>query len=85
MMSPVFQQKLFLEMLFLQIRGETLKFSSPKKKEHEIKEKSLLKDMETLEAMEEFCALSNDLLDDKKEQLEILRKKRLKVKVKDVA
>ena len=57
---------------------ETIKYSSLRKKEYEKKEKLLLKDIETLEAMEDFCAMGSDLLEDKKQQLEILRKEKVK-------
>ena len=71
----------FLETLFMRIRGETIKYSSLKKKDYEIKEKLLLKDIEMLEAMDDFCAMDNDLIENKKQQLEVLRKKRSKVKL----
>ena len=64
----------FLETLFMWIRGETIKYSSLKKKDYEIKEKLLLKNTEMLEAMDDFCAMDNDLIENK-QQLEVLRKK----------
>ena len=77
------QPETILEMLFMRIRGETIKYSSLRKKEYEKKEKSLLKDIETLETMEDFCAMGSDLLEDKKQQLEILRKEKVKLQGQD--
>ena len=65
---------LFLEMVFLKIRGETIKFSSYKKKNERRLEKQLLEDIEQIENME---VLNFQLLADKKLALESLREKRI--------
>ena len=57
----------FLDVLFLRIRGETIKFSTTRKKLIIQLEKTLLKDIETLEASESQS--NTDLLEDKKKFL----------------
>ena len=65
----------FLELLYLRIRGESIKFASIKKKQIDIQEKTLKKDIESLESN----PLPNQqLLDDKKQELEKLRDYKLK-------
>ena len=65
---------LFLEMIFLKIRGETIKFSSFLKKNERTMEKQLIKDIEDIEKME---VINFELLSDKKSSLEALRGKRI--------
>ena len=66
----------FLEALFLRIRGETIKFSTTRKKLIIQLEKTLLNDIETLEASESQS--NTDLLEDKKKELEEIRNNKLK-------
>ena len=67
----------FLEMLLLRIRGETIKFATFAKKNIS-KEKELIKDIEYLERNIE-CQLHNlNLLSDKKADLEKLRESKIK-------
>ena len=65
---------LFLELLFLRIRGETIKFSSSQKKQDNLKEKKLLQDIEHLEITN---TKNLQLLSDKKTELEDIRNVRL--------
>ena len=65
---------LFLELLFLRIRGETIKFSSSQKKQDNLKEKNLLQDIEHLEVTN---SKKLQLLSDKKTELEDIRNVRL--------
>ena len=69
---------LFLETLLLRVRGETIKFSSNRKKKQDKLEKDLLKDIESLENNENTFTESSDLLEDKKSELEDLRKAKVK-------
>ena len=66
----------FLEALFLRIRGETIKFSTTKKRISTLIEKNLLKDIETLEASE--LQSNFELLQDKKKELQDIRDNKLK-------
>ena len=65
---------LFLEMVFLKIRGETITFSSFKKKNDQKLEMQLLEDIEQIENME---VVNFQLLSDKILALERLREKRI--------
>ena len=65
---------IFLETLFLQIRGETIKFSSILKKRQLFEEKQLLRDIEHLERTE---SLNINLLSDKRAALETIREERI--------
>ena len=66
----------FLEMLFLRIRGETIKFASTLKKKQNSHEKTLLQGISNLETT--AMGQSNScLLEDKKLNLRILEKKKL--------
>ena len=63
----------FLEVLFLRIQGETIKFATNKKKQTYLKEKRLLEDIKTLE--NSSVSQSNmTLLADKQGELENIRK-----------
>ena len=62
---------LFLEMLYLRIRGETIKFGSLLKKNNNRREKELIKDIALLELQNDPLSSSNLL--DKKQELESLR------------
>ena len=66
-----------MEIIFLQIRGETIKFASYLKKQTHMEEKSLIVDIENLES---FLDKQNytSILKDKKLELENLRKNEIK-------
>ena len=67
--------QLFLETLFIELRGKSISYSSYIKKQEGQKEKELLRNIETLEAN-----LTNNNLnqvEDLKEQLKTLRKKKM--------
>ena len=67
----------FLEMLFLRIRGETIKFASTLKKKQNLHEKTLLQDISNLETT--GMGQSNScLLEDKKIEFENLRKEKVR-------
>ena len=66
---------LFLETLYMRIRGESIKFASNLKKMNDSQEKELKKDIEILESK---SSLSREILDDKKQELEKLREHKLK-------
>ena len=68
----IIEPDLFLEALFLRIRGETIKFASIKKKSACRLEKQLITDIETLEIKDP----NSTLLLDKKAELEKLRAKK---------
>ena len=70
---------LFLEMLYLRIRGETIKFASLLKKNNNRREQELIKDIEILESQNDSLDSSNLL--DKKQELESLRAVRVQVKL----
>ena len=65
----------FLEMLYLRIRGESIKFASVCKKNLGTKEKNLKDDIEILE---KTPFQNQELLDDKKQELEKLREHKLR-------
>ena len=65
---------LYLEILFLRIRGEAIKFSSMQKKRDNLKENSLLQDIEHLEVT---TNTNLQLLSDTKVELENIRNERL--------
>ena len=66
----------FLEILFLRIHRETIKFSTTRKKLSIQLENTLLNDIETLEASE--SQLNTDLIEDKKKELDEIRNNKLK-------
>ena len=66
----------FLEMLFLRIRGETIKFSSYLNKKQKLLEKNLKNDIDWLESNSNQSNIS--LLEDKKTELENIRKDKIK-------
>ena len=67
---------LFLETLFLRIRGESIKFASHLKKNNYLQEKQLLKDISVLE--QNLDSETNvNLLEEKKSVLENIRKQRI--------
>ena len=69
----------FLELLLLSVRGETIKFSSYLAKQRNKTEIQLISDIENLEKMTNVNNnLNHDLLSDKKVELEKLREYRLK-------
>ena len=65
---------LFLEMLFLRIRGDTIKYASSLKKHNKTKEDQLLKDIAYLESQLDNNSHNYQLLMDKQLELENLRK-----------
>ena len=65
---------LFLEMLFLRIRGDTIKYASSLKKHNKTKEDQLLKDIAYLESQLDNNSHNYQLLIDKQLELENLRK-----------
>ena len=54
------EDDLFLEMLLLRIRGETIRYSAFQKQKQSQVEKNLLKDIETLENMENLSTGHSD-------------------------
>ena len=69
---------LFLEVLLLRIRGESIKFSTFIKKKNNSKEMELIKDIEYLEQHNDVTKSHGNLLSDKKAELEHLREKKVK-------
>ena len=67
---------LFLELLFLRIRWETIKFASYEKRKNNVTEQKLIKDIETLEKSK--MIQNPQLVMDKKAKLEILRQQKIK-------
>ena len=67
---------IFLEMLLLRIRGETIKYASHKKKLNAKIEKDLVFKIENLE--KDFSNSNEDILDDKKSQLQSIREQAMK-------
>ena len=63
----------FLETLFLQTRGETIKFASKIKKQRLNNEQNLISDIEKLESFTEIDSSKLELLQDKKAELQRLR------------
>ena len=59
----------------MEIRSKTISYSSYKRKERDIIERDLLKDIDTLE-----CNVSQ-LLENKKQDLENIRKEKINVKI----
>ena len=70
----------FLEMLLLRIRGESIKFATEFKKQQNSKEKQLVEDIEYLEKSN-LDAQNFDLMTDKKVELEQLRKTKARVEL----
>ena len=68
----------FLEVLILRIRGETIKFASCLKKQTDIKEKELPKDIEYLESRTNTSNPNLQLLSDKKVELQKIREYKIK-------
>ena len=68
----------FLEMLLLRIRGETVKFATFEKKNCVYLENTLIKDIETLKANEPLQSSNIELFHDKQQELMALRKIKLK-------
>ena len=67
----------FLEALILQIRGETIKYSSKFKREQNLKENQLLKDIEDLQSSNN-ARTSSDILEDKRLELESIQNEKIK-------
>ena len=64
-------------MIFLRIRGETIKFASYLKKQTHMEEKSLIVDIENLESLSDKQNYTS-ILEDKKLEVENLRKNKIK-------
>ena len=71
----VIDEDTFLELLFLRIRGETIKFSSVLKKNNNSMEKALKEDIEYLETHSTY---NDQILNDKKQELQNIREHKLK-------
>ena len=71
----VLDEDTFLELLFLRIRGETIKFSSVLKKNNNSMEKALKEDIEYLETHSTY---NDQILNDKKQELPNIREHKLK-------
>ena len=67
----------FLEALILQIRGETIKYSSKFKHEQNLKENQLLNDIEDLQSSHN-AQISSDILEDKRLELESIQNEKIK-------
>ena len=67
--------QLFLETLLMEIRGKTISYSAYKKKKEREKEDWLQKEIENLEKADD---INLNLLETKKEELENLRKEKVK-------
>ena len=76
--SLTLDDELFLEVLLLRIRGETIKFASHLKKENDKNEKQLLRDIETLESDNSLLTSNIQLLMDKKRELQKIRENKIK-------
>ena len=72
------EDDLFLETLLLRTRGETIRYSAFQKQKQSQVENKLLKDIETLENMENLSMAHSDLLNDKRVELEDLRRDKIK-------
>ena len=68
----------FLDVLFLRIRGEVIKFASTLKMKQLNAEKNLIADIKALESVPQPNCVNSELLLDKKEELERLRKVKMK-------
>ena len=71
---------MFLELLFLMIRGKTIKFASSLKKETNLKEKSLISDVEIMESNENVQYVNTNWLIDKKLSCKHLEKAKSEAK-----
>ena len=69
-----FNHSIFIEVLLMEIRSTTISYSSFKKKERDKIEKTLLEDIETLESEDN---INLKLLEEKKGELENLRKEKM--------
>ena len=68
---------LFLEVLLLRIRGETIKFTTELKRTNSKVEKQLIADIETLESQDPDSGLNSTLLQDKKAELKLIRSNKI--------
>ena len=75
-LNLIIDYDLFVEVLFLRIRGETIKFASHEKQKNNMAEKQLINDIETLEKSETIH--NPQLIMDKKVELEALRQQKIK-------
>ena len=66
----------FLEILLLQIRGETVKYGTHTKRNRNKKELQIMSDIENLEKVESLCNMN--LLEAKQRELQELREERIK-------
>jgi exonuclease III len=68
--------QLFLEVLLMEIRGRTISYSAYKKKVENVKEKSLIEEIQALE--EDECTTNSELLEEKRNELIEIRQTKLK-------
>ena len=73
----VIDSDIYLEVLFLKLRDESIKFANFQKKLQNLKEKELISDIEYLESNETLIESNSTLLSDKKAELEDIRKIKL--------
>ena len=71
--------QLFVETLLMEIRGKTISYSSYKRKERDKIERDLLKEIDTLECNVNQASIQ--LLENKKQDLENIRKEKIKGKI----
>ena len=76
--SMTIEPDAFLEVLFLRIHGETIKFASLLKRKQLNAEKNLIADIKALESVPQLNSINSELLLDKKAELEQLRNVKLK-------
>lgn len=70
----IINDQLFLEVLLMEIRGETISYATHRNKERQQNYNTLLEEIDALEGRGEF----NELLENKKKQLEAIREYKLK-------
>ena len=71
------ETNMFLEMLFMHIRGK-IKFATTLKKENKIREKILMEDIDHLERIQDETRTNSKLMEDKKLELQKLHENRIK-------
>ena len=76
--SMTIEPDAFLEVLFLRICGETIKFTSTLKRKQLNMEKNVIADIKALESVPQLNSINSELLLDKKAELEQLRKVKMK-------
>ena len=74
----IIEKEIFLEMLFMCIRGETIKFVTYLKKKNNKEDKRLSDDIELLESIQDPTGTNSKLLEDKRLKLQKLRENKVK-------